>query len=476
MKYEVQLPESSLDNLKDFEKNFNEKVQSLANEQRFIHLRIGVSMRVVKPTLNDKVYALVSNSKFSVSGTMDFRAEISMFMENYRNKLSDVLKEDALLVVQLNFQEREVSDSSASEDKDESSPFVAKEPIYTLDQMILPEELLKDMQSAINAVKYQKLIYEDWGFVEVDPVPKCVLNFYGPPGTGKTMAAHALAASIGKKIMEANYGDIESKFVGDAPKNMKKVFERATEEDCVLFFDEADSVMGKRMENASSGAEQAINSLRSETLKHLEQHSGVIIMATNLMTTYDQAFKSRILKSLKFELPNKEARIDMIRKKIPSKMPIDAPISDEQLSELSEIADGMSGREIKNCFIDMAQRKANDCGESAVFTFDDFKGAFSRQKEMMENLKKEERRAKEEKILNALKRKTPEEAKGRIQSLLEDLTPEERKNVMEQVNAKLEEVDRMRAEELKKQEQSNDSETQKDENTSHEAGITDLNK
>ena len=244
---------------------------------------------------------------------------------------------------------------------------------------------------------------------------------------------------------------------GESEANVREIFDNARQSaPCVLFFDEADSVMGKRMGNASNGAEQAINSLRSETLKHLEQYSGVVIMATNLVTTYDPAFKSRILKSLKFELPNKEARIDMIKKKIPSKMPIEVPLSDDQFAELSDISEGMSGREIKNCFIDMAQRKANDCGESAVFTFDDFKTAFSRQRDMMEKLRKEESKEKEGKILNALKKKTPDEAKGRIQAMLEDLTPEERKDVMDHVNEKLEEVDRMRAEELKKQEQSND--------------------
>ena len=127
-----------------------------------------------------------------------------MFLEDYRDKIAEILNDEALLIVQLSFQEREVkADAPSQEEKEEPSPFVAKDPLYTLDQMILPEELLAEMQSAINAVKYQKLIYEDWGFVEVDPVPKCVLNFYGPPGTGKTMAAHALAASIGKKIMVA---------------------------------------------------------------------------------------------------------------------------------------------------------------------------------------------------------------------------------------------------------------------------------
>lgn len=459
MKYEIELPETVKKQLSEINSKLNQKIQSLANEKRFLHLRIALSSRITRPTVNDKVYALVSNASFSTDKSIDFQAEVSMFLEGQKDILRENLQDEALLIVQLTFSEREIPASTQQEDT--SSPFIAKEPLYTLDQMILPEELLTEMHSAINAVKYQKLIYEDWGFSEVDPVPKCVLNFYGPPGTGKTMAAHALAASIGKKIMEANYGDIESKFVGDAPKNMKKVFERAKEEDCVLFFDEADSVMGKRMSNASNGAEQAINSLRSETLKHLEQYDGVVIMATNLITTFDPAFKSRILKSLKFELPNKEARIDMIKKKTPSKMPIDVPLTDIQFAELADIAEGMSGREIKNCFIDMAQRKANDCGESSVFDFSDFKSAFTRQKEMMDTLKKEETREKEEKILNALKKKTPEEAKGRIQSLLEDLTLEERKDVMDHVNIKLAEIDKMRAESIKE----HNSETERENNS-----------
>ncbi|MCQ2194855.1 MAG: ATP-binding protein [Paludibacteraceae bacterium] len=452
MKYEVAISKEAQDFFAKFEEDFDAEMQKLANEPRFLHLKLGISMRIVQPTINDKVYALVCNASYSIDRSRDFQAEASMYLEEQKEILVSILNNKALLVVQISFSAKSkpldgTKSSEESTDYDEkTSPFLAKAPIYTLEQMVLPEELLTEMKAAINTVKYQKLIYEDWGFLDVDPIPKCVLNFYGPPGTGKTMAAHALASSIGKKIMEANYGDIESKFVGDAPKNMKKVFERAKEEDCVLFFDEADSVMGKRMNNASNGAEQAINSLRSETLKHLEQHNGIVIMATNLVTTFDPAFKSRILKSLKFELPNKAARIDIIKKKTPSKMPIDAPLTEDQLSELSEIADGMSGREIKNCFIDMAQRKANDCGESAIFTFEDFQSAFRRQKEMSENLKREETREKEEKILNALKPKTTEEAKGRIQSLLEDKTQEEREEIMDYVYSKLEEVDNMRKE------------------------------
>lgn len=461
VKYEVELSTNNKDFFGEFEDELELFLSKLVCENRFSNLKVKFPLRISKPTINDNIFSLVSNASLEINGSYDFHTEVSLFLDR---KKADFLQhlEGNLFIVQLTFsnQVKPISDETINVEEN-SSPFVARDPIYTIDQMILPDDLLTEMHSAINAVKYQKLIYHDWGFVEVDPVPKCVLNFYGPPGTGKTMAAHALAASIGKKIMEANYGDIESKFVGDAPKNMKKVFERAKEEDCVLFFDEADSVMGKRMSNASNGAEQAINSLRSETLKHLEQYDGVVIMATNLITTFDPAFKSRILKSLKFELPNKEARMEMIKKKIPSKMPINNPLTDEQFSELADISDGMSGREIKNCFINMAQRKANDCGEEAIFEFNDFKSAFIRQKDMIEKLKREEKIEKEEKILNALKKKTPEEAKGRIQSLLEDLTVEERKDVMDHVNSKLAEIDKMRAESIKEQ----NSETERENNS-----------
>lgn len=233
------------------------------------------------------------------------------------------------------------------------------------------------------------------------------MNFYGPPGTGKTMCAHAIANALGKKLLALNYSEIESKYVGDAPKNLQRAFEIATKEDCVLFFDEADSFLGKRIQNVSQGADQALNSLRSQMLILLEEHAGVVIFATNLVSNFDSAFESRILKHIKFELPNEEARIAIIKKMIPAKLPMPVPLTDEQFHELSKIIDGFSGREIKNAILDTLLAKATKDKENSIFIFDDFKTSFEAKKKEMETLKEAKEGNKTAKIKKAF-------AEGRV--------------------------------------------------------------
>ena len=174
------------------------------------------------------------------------------------------------------------------------------EPKYNMSQIILNDSTFEEIQKVSTLIKNIQKIHYDWGFSEIDPVPRCIVNFYGPPGTGKTMSAHIIASELNTKILPLNYSDIESKFVGDAPKNLVQAFEIAKRENCLLFFDEADSFLGKRITNVSSSSDQAVNSLRSQMLILLESFNGVVIFATNLHENYDSAFESRILRHIKF--------------------------------------------------------------------------------------------------------------------------------------------------------------------------------
>ena len=188
------------------------------------------------------------------------------------------------------------------------------EPKYSINQIILNDSTLEELEKVIIMIKNINKIYYEWGFEEIDPVPRCIVNFYGPPGTGKTMSAHILASELNLKILSLNYSDIESKFVGDAPKNLVQAFEIAKKENCLLFFDEADSFLGKRITNVSSSSDQSVNSLRSQMLILLESFNGVVVFATNLHENYDSAFESRILKHIQFKLPDKNVRFKIIKK------------------------------------------------------------------------------------------------------------------------------------------------------------------
>lgn len=267
-------------------------------------------------------------------------------------------------------------------------------PRYKMGQIELDKKTRKSIEETILLVQKQGLIYDEWGFKEVDGIAKTIINFHGKPGTGKTMSAHIIADALDKKIINSNYADIESKYVGDAPKNLVAAFDLAQKHDAVLFFDEADSFLGKRISNVTQSSDQAINALRSELLKLLEERPVIVIFATNLLDNYDKAFHSRILQSVEFKLPNKKQRIAIIKKHIPAKLYEKGAkeLDEDELEKLSEIADGFSGREIKNSVLNGLIKAAK---EDTLPTFLHFKRAFKKYKEEFDKSHESENKRKE---------------------------------------------------------------------------------
>ncbi len=274
------------------------------------------------------------------------------------------------------------------------------EPKYSLSQVVLQEGVKQEIYSVLALLKNMRKIYEDWGFGEIDPVPRSVVNLWGPPGTGKTMTVHAIAKDLGKKILVLNYADIESKYVGEAPKNLIAAFDMAEKEDAVIFFDEADSFLGKRITNVDSGSEQAINSLRSQMLMKLEEFNGTVFFATNLHENYDKAFESRILKHIEFKLPDTAARKEIIRSKLPQKAPYassvkseDGIFDDELLTKIAKSIEGFSGREIKNCILELLVQASQL--EPSLITSEIMTKVFAAKKAEADALKRKEQERKE---------------------------------------------------------------------------------
>lgn len=106
--------------------------------------------------------------------------------------------------------------------------FVPEEPKYTLDDIILPVAVREKILDVADYAQNSKIVFEDWGLRRTHRYSKRMgINLYGPSGTGKTMAAHAIANYLQRKILVVNYADIESKYVGETPKNIRKAFEAA---------------------------------------------------------------------------------------------------------------------------------------------------------------------------------------------------------------------------------------------------------
>ena len=224
--------------------------------------------------------------------------------------------------------------------------YTAETPRYTFDQVILPQKVLDQIERAIGVLQVERKVFDEWGLRSIIPTASSALSFYGPPGTGKSMAAEAIAAKLGKKILSATYADIESKFHGEGPKMVKAIFMAAEREDAVLFLDESDSLLSKRLTNVSDGSAQAINSMRSQLLISLERFKGIVIFATNLVVNYDKAFLSRLI-NIEFTMPTvverekiwwQHLRTDTVH--VPLAADVDIPV----LSDAYEFC----GREIKS--------------------------------------------------------------------------------------------------------------------------------
>jgi hypothetical protein len=170
--------------------------------------------------------------------------------------------------------------------------------------------------------------------------------FYGGPGTGKTETVYQLAQQTGRNIMVVDVPQLKSMWVGQSEKNVKALFDRYREQvkrakkTPILFFNEADAIIGVRMSGAQHAVDKMENSLQNIILQEMENLDGIMIATTNLQQNFDTAFERRFLYKIKFEKPDATIRQHLWRSMIPS-------LSDADARTLATAYD-FSGGQIEN--------------------------------------------------------------------------------------------------------------------------------
>lgn len=245
--------------------------------------------------------------------------------------------------------------------------------LFTFDRLILPQDVKERIMSVLGVFTFRKTIFDEWQLKTIAR-PMVALSLEGEPGTGKTMAAHAIAHYLGKKILHASYAEIESMYHGEGPKNVKAVFAAAMEQDAVLFVDDAESLLSRRLKTVSTGSENAINSMRDQFLICLEQYEGLVVFASNKAESYDPALETRFW-TVHFDLPNEDQRREIWRQHLPSAFPVD--VSVDELAKL----DGICGREIRSVVLevasDMINRVGGDLAKVVPARYEDFAAKIS---------------------------------------------------------------------------------------------------
>lgn len=211
---------------------------------------------------------------------------------------------------------------------------------YTWEQLVLPEEQKKYLKDACNQVKNRYTVYEKWGFGKKLAYGKGLsLICAGPPGTGKTMSAQVVANELNLELYRIDLSQIVSKYIGETEKNLDMIFNEAKLSNAILFFDEADSLFGKRSEVKSANDKYA-NMETAYLLQKIEEYEGISMLATNYLNNIDKAFLRRINYVITYPFPNAMSRKQIWIGMFPVEAPLDEDVDFDYLSKTFEIAGG----------------------------------------------------------------------------------------------------------------------------------------
>jgi DNA polymerase III delta prime subunit len=181
--------------------------------------------------------------------------------------------------------------------------------------------------------------------------------FSGAPGTGKTETVYQIARRTRRDLFQVDISQVKSCWVGGSERNIKRIFTRykdAAEEleiEPILFFNEADAVIGKRRElgSHSRAVDQMENTIQNIILQEIENLNGILIATTNLTENLDKAFDRRFLYKIEFGRPGMETRGKLWRSMLPE-------LSEDEAAMLASRFD-FSGGQIENairkCQVDL---------------------------------------------------------------------------------------------------------------------------
>lgn len=134
--------------------------------------------------------------------------------------------------------------------------------------------------------------------------------FTGGPGTGKTLSVYHLAERLRRPLYQVDLGRVVSKWMGETERNLSRVFEGMSGTEGIILIDEADALLGKRVEVRES-RDQHANVTVSHLLSLLERHRGPVFATTNLSGNLDKAYIRRFSAVLDFHRPNHAIRVQL---------------------------------------------------------------------------------------------------------------------------------------------------------------------
>jgi transitional endoplasmic reticulum ATPase len=197
----------------------------------------------------------------------------------------------------------------------------------------------------------------------------------GPSGTGKTLFARIIAARSGATFYLVNGPEFMSKWYGQSEELLRMIFADARNQRSIVFFDEIDSVAGRRAETSHEVSNRVVATLLTELDGFsATEHQLMVLATTNRPEDVDEALRrpGRLDWQIEFPLPDERGRADILRKTAKSMeaafdLPIDA---------VAQQSDGWSGAELTSIWTESALLAVQD--RRKRIEIEDFVGGWQR--------------------------------------------------------------------------------------------------
>ena len=227
---------------------------------------------------------------------------------------------------------------------------------YQPHDLVVPQRVQAELDLALAWVRQQVKVLGEWGFEHRVPFGYGLSAlFSGPSGTGKTMAAQVLSKQLELDLYRIDLSRVVSKYIGETEKNLGQLFDESHRSGAILFFDEADALFGKRSE-VKDAHDRYANVEIGYLLQRMEEHDGMVILATNRKQDMDEAFTRRFDIMVSFPMPDEAQRLRIWQNMFPGEAARDDELDFKNLARKFEF----SGGEIRNVVLAAAYLAADE--------------------------------------------------------------------------------------------------------------------
>ena len=199
----------------------------------------------------------------------------------------------------------------------ESGSFIVAPPID-----LLKQENLENFHDPIMSPWFTKEIshfFNEWEFRDKlrkqNLYPRNTIILHGPPGCGKTMIAKYIAKKLGVNLYTVQFDALISSYLGETGTNIRKIFDFAASNRCILFIDEIDAVAKLRDDKSELGELKRVVITLLQNIDSFPKNS-LLIAATNHAHMLDPAIWRRFEVAWEMLPPRDEMRIEFLQKEM----------------------------------------------------------------------------------------------------------------------------------------------------------------